>query len=89
MNDLQLVALIAAERMTGGSVTAVHSAIDEAEKIVEAVVERRRRHETMHGSEPDLKCLHCRMEKQMREDSKKLVGLGGQAGQAQGPRLAP
>ena len=84
MNDLQLLAQLAMQWMIakGGN---IQDALDKAEALVEAMIERRHQHTMKHMTvtgnnfqgEPEKECYHCRMIQIGMKEQKRQSGLVG------------
>ena len=57
INDLQLLAHMAATMVAAGQ--RPQDAVDKAEEVLFAVVERQQRHSLRHIAAPDKECFHC------------------------------
>lgn len=82
INDLQLIAYMAARFIESKTKTKVEDAVDLAEEILYATVNRDQQHRLKHMSQPDKDCVRCRAEKNAMELQRRVVQV-----QNPGPRV--
>lgn len=81
MNDLQVLAMMAAVIESSGRAHNVNDAVSQAENIMAEAIERSFHHSRHQNNDQGETCFHCKVSKLKEDAEKRLRGLNS------GPRI--